>query len=750
MRSAYARLARWLFRHRRTVLGASVALLLLALPAAIRAPTLLQAGAGQLPGTDSARVEHALAREFDHPLAHSLAVTFHSANERIDDPEFRAALDAFATALRSHRALARVVVPDDQFGPQFRAADGHTIAVLLGLRAAGFDEAQTLVPTVRAAVRAAWPAAHFPAWELRVTGRAALNHDLGVFNARDSQAAELRALPLTLIVLVVVFGSFVAAGLPLLLGVASTLVALACVPALTAFVPLNIFYQNIISLLGLALGVDYSLFLVNRYQEERAAGAGPEDALAATLATTGVAITYSGCTVLIGLAGLLATPLFELRSIGYGGLVVVGVSVAFSLTLLPALLVTFNRWLDAPRQLSTLLSSRWSESRWEAWMAFVLRRPFACLLAGLIVLLALSAPLLQLQPGFPDRPWLPAAMESSEGFAALQRIGVAQEAMPVLVVVRATDGGPLLPRHLDQLVALSDELWEDPRVARVFGPVDLAPKVPRFLIREFYQDAARRLAEQPELAAMILSRDHTAGLLQIVLRDDVTYSQCLELSRELAERRVPGLTLTVGGHWPACRDFDAVLLKAYPLVFGSVIAATFLVLALAFRSLLVPVKALALNALSVTAAFGALVAVFQWGWGAAWLGLDGPTGAVPLIIPVIVFCLTFGLSMDYEVMILARVREEFIRDPHGDRSVRRGLVATGRIISGAAAIMVVVFGAFALAGVVVVKMFGFGLAVAVAVDALIVRALMVPAAMKLAGRWNWWPGLRGPPPPAAP
>lgn len=749
MRPAYVRLAHWLFRHRRAVVIAWPLALLLCLPAARRAPEFLQAGSGQLPGTDSAEVETALARDFDHPFTHSLAVTFDSATARIDAPEFRAALAAFASALRASPAVARVVVPDEQVAAQFRASDGHSVAVLLGLKAGRFDEAEAAVPVVRAAVRAAWPAARFPEWSVRVTGRSAINYDLGVFNARDSQRAELRALPLSLIVLVFVFGSLGAAALPLALGVASTTAALAVVPALASFTPLNILYQNVVTLLGLALGIDYSLFLVNRYQEQRAAGDDRESALATTLATTGFAITCSGLTVLIGLAGLLLTPLFELRSVGLGGLVVVALSVALSLTLLPALLVTCDRWLGSPRWLAIRIAPAQSQARWERWTAFVLRRPVAALLVGLAGLLALSAPLLKLHPGFPDRPWLPTTMESTEGFAVLQKMGVSQEAMPFLMIVRATDGGGLLPRHLDGLIALSDELWEDGRANRIFGPADLAPMVPRFLVREFYRDFERHFAEKPELAAMILSRDRRSALVQIVLHDDATYGATQEYSRWLRERRVPGLTLAVGGHWPGALDFDAVLLRAYPIAFGAVIAATFAVLAFAFRSLLVPVKALVLNALSVSAAFGAMVAVFQWGWGAAWLGLDGPTGAVPLVIPIMVFCLTFGLSMDYEVMILARVREEFLRSPDGDASVRRGLVATGRIISGAAAIMVVVFGAFALAGVVVVKMFGFGLAVAVAVDALVVRALMVPAAMKLAGRWNWWPGLRGAPAPKA-
>jgi RND superfamily putative drug exporter len=230
--------------------------------------------------------------------------------------------------------------------------------------------------------------------------------------------------------------------------------------------------------------------------------------------------------------------------------------------------------------------------------------------------------------------------------------------------------------------------------------------------------------------------------VEVVLKDRVGYEESLAFVRDISAVKIPGITIRVGGHWAACRDYDALVLAAYPRIAITIMAATLVVLAVAFRSFLVPIKAIVLNTLSVTAAFGALVAVFQWGWGAAWLGLAAPAGAVPLTVPVIVFCLTFGLSMDYEVLILSRVREEFLDCGDHDVSVRRGLGATGALVSGAAAIMAIVFGAFALAGVVIVQMLGFGLAVAVIVDALVVRTLLVPATMKLAGRWNWIPGIR--------
>ncbi len=743
MPALYRRLGHFVFRHRKSVLIFWLVALAVAAVTARRSPALLDAGSRPLAGTMSARVETSLGRDFTHPFAQSLAVVFHSPTERFDDPAFQRAAETIAAKLRACPGVARVIVPDESFGRRFRGADGHAIALLVGLGGVSISEAANRVEPVRAAVALAMASTALTGWECQVTGQAAMIHDLNTFNATDSERAEMRALPLTLIVLLLVFGSIVSAALPLALGVASTLLAMSFVPAFVHFAPLNVLYQNVVTLLGLALGIDYSLFMVNRYREERATGErdiGP--ALAETLATTGVAVTYSSLTVLIGLAGLLFTPLFELRSMGLGGMVVVASSLVLSLTLLPALLAVLTPWLESPRQLASLLRLSGSRQRWERWTSLVLRWPVAALLLGLVILLALSAPLLHIRPGFPDKPWLPEKMETSRGLAALQAMGQGQELTPINLIVRARDGGAVLPDRVDAFFALSERLHGDPRVARVFGPVDLGDDLQEFQLRTLYLNFEQSLETHPEIGSLILSRQHDRALVQVVLNDRVGYADSLAFVRELGTWDIPDMAIEAGGHWSYSNDFDAVVLAAYPVVFGIVIGVTLLVLFFAFRSFLVPVKALVLNALSVTSAFGATVAVFQWGWGASYLGLNGPAGSIPLNIPLIVFCVTFGLSMDYEIFILSRVREEYLRDRDGDGSVRRGLVATGGLISGAAAIMAVVFGAFAFADVVLVKMLGFGLVVAVAVDALIVRAMMVPAAMKLAGRWNWIPGIK--------
>ena len=743
MRHAYRHLGRWICRHRIAVVVVWVVILICAAVSARRAPGLLDAGSRQLANTTSARVAEILAHDFSNPFAQSLAITFHSDSAHFDDPDFQQVAARLLTALRACPGVARAILPDASFGTHFRSTDGHGIVLLIGLGSGSAAEAGQRVPAIRQCVASVWPrTGPLAGWEWHVTGQSAMIYDLNLFNAADSERAEMRALPLTLFVLLLVFGSLVSSLLPLALGVGSTLLVLGLVPGLVHWGPINILYQNVATLLGLALGIDYSLFLVNSYREHReTAGMDRETALAETLAGTGVAVTYSGLTVMIGFAGLLFTPLFELRSMGLGGMAVVAATLLLALTLLPALLDLCAPWLGSPRRLSRALRLTGSRQRWEIWMAFVLRRPALGLLFGLGLLLVLSVPLLSINPGFPDKLWMPQTMESSRGFATLRGMGQAQEMVPINLIVRAQNGGPVLPAQVDGFFALSEQIRRDPRVARIFGPVNLSDDLQEFQLRTLYLNLEQGLEEHPELGELLLSRGHDQALVQVILKDRTGYRDSLACADDLKALRVPGLDVQVGGHWTYCNDFDNVMLAAYPVVVGMVVVVTLGVLFIAFRSFLVPVKALLLNTLSVTAAFGATVAVFQWGWGASLLGMDEPCGSIPLSIPLIVFCVTFGLSMDYEVFILTRVREEYLRSRDTDASVRRGLVATGGLITGAAAIMVVVFGTFALTDLLLVKMMGFGLTVAVFVDAAVVRALMVPAAMKLAGRWNWLPGI---------
>jgi RND superfamily putative drug exporter len=451
--------------------------------------------------------------------------------------------------------------------------------------------------------------------------------------------------------------------------------------------------------------------------------------------TAGAAVACSGLTVMIGLAGLAATPSLNVRSIGLGGGLVVLVGVGLALTLLPALLAILGPRVDAPAALRKHLARLDADDRWDRWSTWVCRHPLPLAAAGLIVLGGMCAPLAGLKTDFADADLLARHdLEFQRGMDILAGMGRGNAGAPVLVL--ATAQGPILdPPTMPALAALDKQLHADPRVQEVLGPLVVDPHK---LSKKWR--ALRALA--PSKFGAVLSTDEKSVLLTVVPRGDLRFEQVQALARDLGKVSAPGLAVEIGGQAALYNDVHYALMGSLPWLLAFVIGATFVVLALAYRSWLVPLKAIALNMLSVAAGYGALVVLFQWGWGGSFLGLEHGTGALPPAILATIFGIVFGLSMDYEVFLLARIKEGFDATHDNARAVREGLAATGGVITSAAFIMVTVFGAFAGVHLIMVKMLGVGLAIAVLVDATIVRVLLAPAIMTLAGDWNWHPGYK--------
>ncbi|MBI6546528.1 MAG: MMPL family transporter [Cyanobacteria bacterium NC_groundwater_1444_Ag_S-0.65um_54_12] len=703
---------------------------------ASRAPTVLESGSGELPGTPSARVAEIIASEFATPLSQLLVVTI-GASEAIP----AATVQEVQRTLAGSTLVRRVLGPDDPGGFGLRSSDARQAAWLLGLNAGSEREAERAVPGLRRLLTDIPLPADV---QLSLTGRAAMLVDINTLSAADTAVAEARVLPITLLILLVAFGSLLAAGLPLAMGMATTTVAMGLVFLVGRSLPLSSLAQSVVTMVGLAVGIDYSLIVLKRFREGLRAGHTIKDAVSRAMATAGRAVTFSALTVISGLGGLLFTPLLETRSIGLGGLLVVLLSLLAALTLLPALLSYLGPRID--------LGSSWlirsplhkvTGKLWTRWAQLVMDRPIRALLVGGIVLAALSYPAMSLRLGFPAGHWLPEHMEAIRGFRALAAMGQGQIHAPLHVLVTAQDGAILAAKHLAELRRIGDRLKGDRRVHQVRSAVDLAPGMTLAQAYLLYADRQLALARFPAIAEFFLARDGHATLIEVILKDEVTLAELQALTREVGVWSAGGgLQIQVGGWGAYYNDFDTLMARTYPRVMGLVLASTFIVLFWAFRSLLIPLKALVLNLCSVAAGYGMVVLVFQHGVGASLFGLDRGLGAVPAVVPILLFCLLFGLSMDYEVFLLARIKEEY--DAHGDnrRAVAHGLAMTAGMITSAALVMVVVFGAFAWAQIAIVKMLGFGLAVAVLVDATIIRALLVPALMRVAGNWNWYPGKR--------
>ncbi|HLJ67651.1 MAG TPA: MMPL family transporter [Chloroflexota bacterium] len=571
-----------------------------------------------------------------------------------------------------------------------------------------------------------------------ITGPAAIFHGMEVVSDQDLRRVELVTLPLALAVLLLIFGSVVASGVPVLMAPVSVTVALAIIYAIGQRMDMSIFVLNTTSMLGLGVAIDYSLFMVNRFREELALGRELETAVGNTVATSGRAILVSALVVSVGFGGLALSGVGMLRSLGIGGSIVTLLSLLVALSLLPAILgilgPNINLLPVVPRRLSP-------RRVWHSLSHWVMRHPLPIIATVCAVIAILGIPAFHIRVGIPGPEILPSSVESRAGNDVLNReLGYANQS-PVLVVVRRLPGTPVATYEQSAFSVL-DRVCSSREVAGVApAPVVNSPGQ----IRSCDSALAALQSETPRQRAQArtLAARRSVALISVFLRSNPSSASAERYVAGLrGSQPVPGYEILIGGQTAGQMDFDNYLYSRFPLVILFVIATIYAVLLIAFRSVLLPLKAVLMNVLSVVAAYGVVVFAFQDGNLANLLGFT-VVGNIDSIVPVFLFCVLFGISTDYEVFLLTRVQEEYLETGNNEESVARGLEVTGRIITSAAAVMIVVFAAFAFARLVVIKEVGLGLALAVLVDATLIRALLVPATMRLLGRWNWWLPGRG-------
>jgi RND superfamily putative drug exporter len=446
---------------------------------------------------------------------------------------------------------------------------------------------------------------------------------------------------------------------------------------------------------------------------------------------------------MIGLLGLLFSPLLETRSVGIGGALVVCISVLAALTLLPATLVLLGHHVERLPVIPRRTRHPTTTALWRRLGGWIVRRPVTTLIVSGTCVLTLALPALEARNGFTNEPWfLPRSVESRLGAEILAGLRNDNASLPIYAIVRTTDHlATLAAPHLGALIDYANRLERDRRIAAVASPVTLQKGIGLPEYTALYQDIDQALRDHASIGELFLSRDRRAALFEITPADGLAMQDIQRLARDLTALAPTGpFTVTIGGTPVYDNDFSDSMWRSVPKVIGFVIAATLLLLFTAFRSYLLPLKAVITNLLAVAAGYGAVVAVFQLGWFNGLVGLERPFTAIPLEVPLMVFCLSFGLSMDYELFLLFRIQHEYALDQNNDRATVAGLAAVAPVITGAGLIMAVVFGAFIGADLPVLKMIGVGLCVAVLVDATLIRAFVVPAVMAIAGRWNWYPG----------
>jgi RND superfamily putative drug exporter len=744
VKSRFFRLGQWVAIHPRVVLLGWIVAIAFGAVGAHKLPAVAVGGTAGIPGSPSILAGDALRTEFSNPFIDPLVLAVSAPRLNVDDAPYLSWIQNAARVLGALPSVRRVADYAGTHDPEMRSSDGHVTLLLVGLASADKEAEQRAVVQVREAVAPlrAQLLNLDPSAKAAVTGGPAADFDVNAWSATGGDHAEKHALPLTLVILMMAFGTLVAAGLPFLMGLATTTVSLGVAFLLAELLPVSNLLSNVVTMIGLAIGIDYSLLMVTYYREHGARTSIAE-AVADTVARAGQTITWSGVTVMIGFFGLLFSPILETRCAGIGGSLVVCVSVLAALTLLPAALVLLGPYMERWSVVPPRLRLGNTTELWRRLGEWIIRHPKKTLLVSGLCVLALAQPLHKLSAGESNERWfLPPATESRAGADILSTLRSDNSSLTSYAIVRTSDGEPLLAAsHIGPLAEYAAKLASDPRIASIASPFNLRKGLGTAEYSALYQNPQEALRANPQIAELYLSKDRRAALFEITPADSLSVKRIGTLARDLARIAPQGpFTVAIAGTPAEHNDFNHDMIRSLPQIAGFVVGATLFMLFFAFRSYLIPIEAVLMNLLAVAAGIGAVVAVFQFGWLNGLVGLERPFVSIPLEVPMMVFCLSFGLSMDYELFLLFRIKRAYIAECDNDRATVSGLVAVAPVITGAGLIMAVVFGAFVGAELPVLKMMGVGLCVAVLVDATVIRTFVVPAVMALGGRFNWYPG----------
>jgi RND superfamily putative drug exporter len=640
---------------------------------------------------------------FNSPATESVLVQSRTAT--IADPAFSSAVASVVQTLSGLHDVINIQNPLDPNQNGLQSKDGHSALIQFDVRGKADDSDTKVQPMLDAVEKAQ---AGNPSFVIEEFGQASANHVLSEAFNQDLKRAEYTSLPLTLIILLLAFGALVAAGLPVLLAFTAVLAATGLNAILSHVVHTSDATTSVILMIGLAVGVDYSLFYLKREREERQSGQSPHNALLRTARTSGQAVLISGATVLIAMAGMMFAGSAIFTTIGIGTMIVVAAAMVASLTVLPALMHRLGDKVNAGK--IPFLGRHPGEDRfWNTVVGAVLRRPVISMVASTALLIALAIPALSLHTKLPSFTDLPHSLKIVRTYDRMQAAFPGAQT-PAELVVRADN--VTTPAYTQAYQQFRDRALATGELYRPFH-VFVSPD--KTVARIEFSIAG--------------TGDDKASLHALdTLRHDVIPPVAGSLPD--AEYAVTGVT--AGTH-----DFNERMKSRLPIVFAFVLGLAFVLLLLTFRSIVIPIKAVILNLLSVGAAYGILVSVFQHSWAEGLLGFES-NHSIASWLPLFLFVVLFGLSMDYHVFILSRVKELHDAGESTEDAVRHAITRTAGTVTSAALIMVGVFGLFATVREIDIKQMGFGLAIAVLIDATIIRAVLLPSAMKLLGEWNWY------------
>jgi uncharacterized membrane protein YdfJ with MMPL/SSD domain len=699
-----ARAGRWSAAHWKTATFGWLAFVVLAVVLGGAVGTKSLGDSDGIPG-ESGRMEKILDENFKTPAGETVLIQSDTLTAR--SPAFKEAVDDIAGRVTAVPVVTNVRNPLEPGGANQVSADGHSAIVRFDIRGDPEKVADKIDPVVTAVEKA--KAAH-PGLYIGAFGEGTAGKEIDESVGKDLERAGLLSIPVTIAVLIVAFGALVAAGIPLLLALTAVAATMGLLAIPSHLWPVDDNTSAVVLLIGLAVGVDYAMFYLKREREERAAGRSEQAALAAAAATSGRAVLVSGLTVITAMAGMFLTGDKTFGSFAMATIMVVAIAVLGSLTVLPALLSRLGDRVNKARVPFLHRLQRPGGGRlWSFVLDRVLRRPVLSVVVSAGLLIALALPALGMKTVVPGAEAFPKDLQAVQVYDRLQR-AFPGEAEPAVVVVKA--------RSID-----------DPRVDAAI---------------ENLQARALSSGQVHEPTTVDVNKARTVARVELPLAgsgsDSASNAALATLREEVVPKTVgslPGVDAGVTGSTAISKDFGDQMRDKAPLVFAFVLAFAFLMLLVSFRSIVIAVKAIVLNLLSVAAAFGVLVLVFQHEWAKGILGFDY-SGGVMAWLPVFLFVILFGLSMDYHVFILSRIREAYDGGMKTEDAIAHGIKTTAGVVTSAAIVMVLVFSIFGTMSLIMMKQFGVGLATAVLIDATIVRAVLLPATMKLLGDWNWY------------
>lgn len=722
--------------QRRLVLAVWALCLLAAVPLALRLPSVIQGSSEAIRGSESEYVIRTAQREFGMGSAYTAVVVVQSAHVPAQDAGFSAAIRELERFLAATDGIRKVTHAWNSPAPELIGRDGRSTLLLVQTSADSLSEAESFTTTLR---RRAGQAPLPAGYSVKVTGPAATFHDINRNSSDDLLRAEMIGVPLTLLVLLAVFGAPLAAALALVLAFAAVTVSSAVLYLLSPWLPVTVFAQNAVTIIGLGAGVDYCLFVLYRYRTALEQGTPPSEALLGALRGAGPAVIVAGLAVGSGFLALLLVNARVLHSLAVGGLLVTFAAVAAAVTLLPVLLHLLGHRINwRARAAGNSAVSRALQGWGERLARRVSGRPWLYFVPCLALLAVLAAPALRMNSWSVGVTDLPPEFESREGYEVLKRNFARGWMGPVVLLLESGENGGLWQEKSRQAVLdITARLRDDGRVAHVQGYGSALEALGGTT------SGARGASARPHAALPeVINAGGTVAVINAIPRFPPESPEMMAWVRELRAREWPeaaaaGFTVKVGGASALIHDFDNEMFGSLWRVIPAVLAVSFCALLIFFRSVLIPLKAVAVNLLSVLAAYGFLVLVFQAGSGAAAVD-NGATGGLNSFVVLMLFTILFGLSMDYEVLLLRQIQEHYRRTGDNAAAVATGLGRSAGVITSAAAIMVCLFGSLLFTQLAATRQFGLGLAFAVALDATLIRLLIIPATMVLLGRANWW------------